>query len=88
MKEYVVKPTHFGVDRFEAERSENVTISSCIHEVFEQIKDGSRKSYIKAWQDLKSFINGHNFEESHPGEGEFIAYLKHLRLLFLIIISA
>ena len=33
------------------------------HEVFEQIKDASRKSYINAWQDLKNFTNGHNFEE-------------------------
>ena len=58
------------------------------HEVFEQNKDASRKSYIKAWHDLKNFTNGHNFEESHPGEEEFIAYFKHLRLLFLFIISA
>jgi hypothetical protein len=49
------------------------------HEVFEQIKDTSRKSYIKAWQDPKNFTYSHNFKESHPGE-EFIAYFKHLRL--------
>jgi hypothetical protein len=34
--------------------------------VFEQIKDASRKPYIKAWQDLKNFTNSHNFEESPP----------------------
>jgi hypothetical protein len=31
------------------------------HEVFEEIEDASRKSYIKALQDLKNFTNGHNF---------------------------
>ena len=33
-------------------------------EVFEQIKDASRKHYIKIWQDFKSFTVTHNFEES------------------------
>ena len=33
-------------------------------EVFEQIKDDSRKQYIKLWQDFKTFTVGHNFEDS------------------------
>jgi len=49
-------------------------------EVFEQIKDASRKQYIKIWQDFKTFTVGHNFEASQPGEEEFIAFFKHLRL--------
>ena len=49
-------------------------------EVFEQIKDGSRKQYIKLWQDFKTFTVGHNFEDSQPGEENFITFFKHMRL--------
>ena len=49
-------------------------------EVFEQIKDASRKQYIKIWQDFKSFTVGHNFEDSQPREEDFIAFFKHMRL--------
>ena len=49
-------------------------------EVFEQIKDDSRKQYIKLWQDFKTFTVGHNFEDSQPGEENFITFFKHMRL--------
>jgi hypothetical protein len=49
-------------------------------EVFEQIKDASRKQYIRTWQDFKTFTVGHNYEDSQPGEEDFIAFFKHIRL--------
>ncbi len=48
--------------------------------VFKQIKDASRKQYIKIWQDFKNFTFGHNFEDSQLGEEDFIAFVKHMRL--------
>jgi hypothetical protein len=47
-------------------------------EVFEQIKDASRKQYIKIWQDFKTFTVGHNFEASQPGEEEFCVLLPYI----------
>ena len=49
-------------------------------EVFEQIKDKSRKAYIRAWKEFKLFNTSINYEESPPGEDAMIAYFKHLRL--------
>jgi len=51
------------------------------HEVFEQIKDKSRKAYIKSWEEFKAFTTICNFEESPPGEEAIIAYFRHLRLV-------
>jgi hypothetical protein len=48
-------------------------------EVFEQIKDKSRKAYIKSWHDFKAFNSTNDFDASHPGEEDIIAYFKHLR---------
>jgi hypothetical protein len=50
-------------------------------EVFEQIKNASRKQYIKIWQDFKNFTVGLNFEDSQPGEEDFSAWIKHLKKL-------
>jgi hypothetical protein len=36
--------------------------------VFGQIKDKSRKAYIKAWLDFRAFNPTNNFDVSHPGE--------------------
>ncbi len=48
-------------------------------EVFDQIKDKSRKAYIKAWEDFKAFNPSVNFDETHPGEEAIIAYFKYVR---------
>ncbi len=49
-------------------------------EVFEQIKETSRKQYIKIWKDFKTFTVGHNFEACQPGEEDIIAFFKRMRL--------
>jgi hypothetical protein len=49
-------------------------------EVFEQIKEASRKQYIKILKDFKTFTVGHNFKASQPGEEDIIAFFKHMRL--------
>ena len=49
-------------------------------EVFAQIKDKSRKAYIKSWHEFKNFNTGHDFNDDHPGEEAIIAYFNHLRL--------
>jgi len=50
------------------------------HEIFDQIKDSSRKSYIRAWKDFKEFNPTLNYEEGPPGEDAFITFFRHLRL--------
>jgi len=50
------------------------------HEIFDQIKDSSRKSYIRAWKDFKEFNPTLNYEEVPPGEDAFITFFRHLRL--------
>ena len=49
-------------------------------EVFAQIKDKSRQTYIKSWQELEMFNTDHDSEEDHPGEEAIIAYFNYLRL--------
>ena len=43
-------------------------------EVFAQIKDKSRKAYIKSWHEFKNFNTGHDFVEA------IIAYFNNRRL--------
>ena len=47
--------------------------------VFSQIKEKSRNAYVKSWEDFKSYLAGHNFEECHPGEEDIISFFNHLR---------
>ena len=49
-------------------------------EVFAQIKDKSRKAYVKSWKDFKNFNIDFEFEDGHPEEEAIIVYFKHLRL--------
>ena len=49
-------------------------------EVFAQIKDKSRKVYVKSWKDFKNFNIDFEFEDGHPEEEAIIVYFKHLRL--------
>ena len=49
-------------------------------EVFAQIKDKSRKAYVKSWKDFKNFNIDFVFEERHPEEEAITVYFKHLRL--------
>ena len=49
-------------------------------EVFAQIKDKSRKAYVKSWKDFKNFNIDFEFEDGHPEEEAIIIYFKHLRL--------
>ena len=49
-------------------------------EVLAQIKDKSRKAYVKSREDFKNFSIDFEFEDGHPEEKAIIAYLKHLRL--------
>ena len=48
-------------------------------DVFKQIKDKSRKAYIKCWKEFRDLHPTINFETSPPGEEALIAYFKHLR---------
>jgi len=48
-------------------------------EVFSQIKEKSRKAYVKAWQDFKACYDEFQFEAGPPGEDILIEYFKHLR---------
>ena len=47
--------------------------------VFLQIKDGSRKAYKNAWEQLKQFSSNHKFEEDVPGEVLLLEFFKFLR---------
>ena len=47
--------------------------------VFLQIKDGSRKAYKNAWEQLKEFSSNHKFEEDVPGEVLLLEFFKFLR---------
>ena len=49
-------------------------------EVFAQIKDKSRKAFVKSWKDFKNFNIDFEFDEGHPEEEAIIVYLKHLKL--------
>ena len=49
-------------------------------EVFAQIKDKSRKAYVKSWKDFKNFNIDIEFEDGHPEEEAIIVYFQHLRL--------
>lgn len=48
-------------------------------EVFDQIKDKSRKAYIRSWQNFKEFLPNINFEEGPPAEDDIISFFRHLR---------
>jgi hypothetical protein len=41
---------------------------------------GKEDLHSKIWQDFKTFTVGHNFEASQPGEEDFIAFFKRMRL--------
>ena len=47
--------------------------------VFSQIKEKSRNAYVKSWEDFKTYLAGHDFEECHPGEEDIISFFNHLR---------
>ena len=50
-------------------------------DVFSQIKDKSKKAYVKLWMDFKLFSVNFNSEEGPPGEDVIIEFFKHLRLV-------
>lgn len=50
-------------------------------DVFSQIKDKSKKAYVKLWMDFKQFSVTYNSEEGPPGEDIIIEFFKHLRLV-------
>ena len=47
--------------------------------VFSQIKEKSRNAYVKSWEEFKTYLAGHDFEECHPGEEDIISFFNHLR---------
>ena len=47
--------------------------------VFSQIKEKSRNAYVKSWEDFKTYLAGHDFEECHPGEEDIISFFNHPR---------
>jgi len=50
-------------------------------DVFAQIKDKSKKAYLKLWMDFKLFSVTFNAEDGPPGEDILIDFFKHLRLV-------
>ena len=49
-------------------------------EVFAQIKDKSRKAFVKSWKDFKNFNINFEFEDGHPEQEAIISSFKDLRL--------
>ena len=66
---------HFQSKKMGDESSTILTDES----VFSQIKEKSRNAYVKSWEDFKSYLTGHDFEECHPGEEDIISFFNHLR---------